>query len=445
MINFQKISITGLFGRIDVSLPINDNRLIIVGNNGIGKSTILNAFYYFTSLQWEKLRDIEFETIKIHANDEIFSIKKEWIPPPPPSSKISNLFSTGIGSLSPLSLIAKRNYETLSDLDVSNALQSIGHIPQPELHTIGDYFKQNLNGKILYLPTYRRIEKDIKSIFPEIDEKILREIWSGRATETSEKIKLHTELVNFGMDDVNYMIEQKMRSLRGLALSEIRSLSTKYLRDVIRNEANIFHPDRVRNFGKDDLERMFSNIDEDILNQRDQDEIYHVVEKIKNDKEIQDNEGYVAHYISSLIDIWERINTREESIHEFMRICDSYLFDKRFRFDNSSYSLPIEYNDGGQVSLENLSSGEKQIVSIFAHMILDDNTQEINNQGESSNSYVIIDEPELSLSVDWQQKFLQDISNLDSCAFVGAVTHSPFVFENDLEKYAVDMVSCIKR
>lgn len=466
MINFHEISITGLFGRIDVTLPIKDNRIILVGHNGIGKSTILNAFYYVISAQWEKLRDIHFDSLKVRADRRAFTIKREWLlemelnlqrsffewhSPSSSNNSISRiaqrltkrdlkLMSSSTMSYSALRAIASRNRASTSAIEELNHMLrrssiDLNNSPHPKLKEAEDFFDENLEGRILYLPTYRRIEKDIKSIFPEIEDEIQRAIRTRRAKGPGSQNDVYVELVNFGMEDVHVLIEEKMEALRNLALSEIRSLSTRYLRDVIRNEANTYDPNRVRDFDQRDLRRIFANVDESLLSQPDQKKIYSVIEKIKTGDDIEENERYVAHYISSLIDIGEKIASREKPVHEFARICKSYLFGKRFRFDNSGYSLPIEYGDGDSVEMEDLSSGEKQIVSLFAHMTLD----------ESPRNYVIIDEPELSLSVDWQQKFLQDISELDTCAFVGAVTHSPFVFENKLDDYAVDMISCINQ
>ncbi|MEM9009125.1 MAG: AAA family ATPase, partial [Cyanobacteria bacterium P01_F01_bin.86] len=120
----------------------------------------------------------------------------------------------------------------------------------------------------------------------------------------------------------------------------------------------------------------------------------------------------------------------ERSILNFVHICNSYLFGKSFLFDNVSYEVKIFNDELNIVEMEDLSSGEKQIVSLFSHLILD----------EATENYIIIDEPELSLSVDWQQRFLQDISDLKTCAFIGAVTHSPFVFENSLDSHTIDLL-----
>ncbi len=56
--------------------------------------------------------------------------------------------------------------------------------------------------------------------------------------------------------------------------------------------------------------------------------------------------------------------------------------------------------------------------------------------GEEKSYIVIFDEPELSLSVEWQKKQLPDIIRSRRCAFLVAATHSPFVFENELDPYA---------
>ena len=191
-------------------------------------------------------------------------------------------------------------------------------------------------------------------------------IRSRRTREHSGSPSVYFELVNFDMEDAHLMINGKMNALRNLALNEIRSLSTKYLRDVIRNEANTYDLTRVKDFDQKDLPRIFANIDEPLLNQLDQEKIHEVVKKIKAGDGIEENERYVAHYISSLIDIGEKIANREKPVQEFVRICNSYFFGKFFKSDNAGYSLSIDYQDGDSVKMKDLSLGEKQIVSLFA-------------------------------------------------------------------------------
>lgn len=75
------------------------------------------------------------------------------------------------------------------------------------------------------------------------------------------------------------------------------------------------------------------------------------------------------------------------------------------------------------IQLTQLSSGEKQIVSLFSKLYLE----------SDEKSIVIIDEPELSLSLQWQKMLLPDIMRTENCDLLLTVTHSPFIFENEFD------------
>jgi predicted ATP-dependent endonuclease of OLD family len=65
------------------------------------------------------------------------------------------------------------------------------------------------------------------------------------------------------------------------------------------------------------------------------------------------------------------------------------------------------------------------MISLFARMYL-----------YPKKKIVLIDEPELSLSIDWQRGILIDVLLSPQCEQVIAITHSPFVFDNSLEPFA---------
>lgn len=58
------------------------------------------------------------------------------------------------------------------------------------------------------------------------------------------------------------------------------------------------------------------------------------------------------------------------------------------------------------IDTQGLSSGEKQIISVFSKLYLEDNKKYI----------ILFDEPELSLSIKWQAKFLPDIMDTKNVA-----------------------------
>ena len=126
----------------------------------------------------------------------------------------------------------------------------------------------------------------------------------------------------------------------------------------------------------------------------------------------------------------ETLQKRERPIAAFCDLCSEYITDKQFVYDRAQFGFSIVPKDGkkddAKIELSDLSSGEKQIVSLFNHLYLSGKSQ----------YFVLIDEPELSLSVPWQRRFLTDIRKGGFCAGLVAVTHSPFIYDNELKQYA---------
>lgn len=137
---------------------------------------------------------------------------------------------------------------------------------------------------------------------------------------------------------------------------------------------------------------------------------------------------------SKLARIHQSLADAEAAVESFVRVCNGYLVGKAIVFDDRKYAIEVRHDAGGDpLELRHLSSGEKQIVSLFTHVYL----------GEASSLSVLIDEPELSLSVPWQKRLLPDIRRSGRCKFLAAVTHSPFIYDNELRAYATDLQDCI--
>lgn len=470
VIIFKEIEIIGLFGETDVKIPVLDNRLILVGYNGIGKSTILNIFYYFISQQWYKLQEQDFESISIKLKKKNIKLNvtqaelieylethrrtrrgaKQGYRASPSMLRHTRELLTRSNRSSSKHTVHRPSSSYRSDIEmISEAfdiplrqaeqlVREVRHLTQREMEfdskaqnniaDVDEFLSENLQGRILYLPTYRRIEKDIKTVFPEIEDELQSKL--KRSRRENFRSETYIELVQFGMEDVKENIANRLENVKAYALAQINSLTTKYLRDVIRDEANKYEEAEAANISAEALNAVFSKVDSTILSDRDKDKITEVVAKIRSGNELLENEKYVAHYVLYLVEVGNNIAQLENPILQFIKICNSYLYGKSFSFDNVSYTVRIIHDSGRPVEMEELSSGEKQIVSLFSHLTLD----------EDVSNYIVIDEPELSLSVDWQQRFLEDISQLSTCAFIGAVTHSPFIFENSLDPYTVDLL-----
>ena len=90
------------------------------------------------------------------------------------------------------------------------------------------------------------------------------------------------------------------------------------------------------------------------------------------------------------------------------------------------------------LKLDCLSSGEKNDLIMFYHLIFDsyDPEKKTNNPAKKID-LVLVDEPEISLHISWQRKYLDHL--LEICkinklqAFVA--THSPNIINGHIEMY----------
>lgn len=454
--------VEGLFGNRDISLPVKNNALVLVGPNGVGKSSVINIFYYFISRQWHRMLSFEFKSVSIVVDGERLSAQRDDI------SGLSS-FKNLAGSV-PVTSRWRDYIEQLVEAGLAEAFFSYqGLIPREErgqfCEVLGitmnelSYFHRNimrrfmsaeggsaplprltlerrlaslLPGRALYLPTYRRIEKDIRDIFPDFEARYRAYVGEGAELRSGRSAAHYIELVSFGMEDVRKNIADKMEDVRNYSLSQYNGLSGKYLRDVIHGNADKYNARGLSRLNVGDIDDILSRVSEDALSKEDKSLLREKISSIqgKPKQQVELNDRYLAHYFTRLMSTSDDIGERERDIVGFVNVCNAYLMPtKKLYYDEQSFSVSIRDMDGRDIDMSALSSGEKQIVSIFAHLYLED----------VPNQIVVIDEPELSLSVPWQKHFLTDIQASGRCAFLLAVTHSPFIYENHLRPSATDL------
>ncbi len=70
----KRFCVVGLHDRRTIDVHIEDNKLILVGENGTGKSTFANLIYFFLTRQWRRLHEYRFEVIEASLGDVFFSV-----------------------------------------------------------------------------------------------------------------------------------------------------------------------------------------------------------------------------------------------------------------------------------------------------------------------------------------------------------------------------------
>ena len=231
------------------------------------------------------------------------------------------------------------------------------------------------------------------------------------------------------MEDVEANIQNRMDDIREKVRHDLSNLTGEYLRDIIEGEYQSVSPEQLRDIDSFRVDNIFKRIPDEILPEEDKSALKQIVSEIASSGQIDDKDRVIADFLNKLVNLYIKQQEDEKDIREFVQICNAnYLSGKQFIYNDVSFNVYVKQESEEehiqQLPLQSLSSGEKQIVSLFSHLYLTD----------SSNFFVVIDEPELSLSVPWQRHFLPDI--LRRASGLVAVTHSPFIYDNELQPYA---------
>ena len=446
--SIHKLMITGLNGIGDLALSIENNRLILIGENGTGKSTVITILYYVLTGQWKKLEKYDFKKLSIHLNDEEFQITPQDLSKR--KDRRTYLEEHVTKSLSRFNITAKEALEdfspslwrklggprpSMSPTHLKQILETLVESPLPlglgEERSVLERLTDKIDFFVLYLPTYRRIEHDLKNVFPGLDEDLAQYRRKNKLSRSSDQ---HVELVEFGMEDVSVMFDKSMTQVKDHFRNSLNDLTGGYLRVLLQKEYRDVDLSALETIDESTINSILSRIDENILSKRDHDALKATIKDLSDHKPSSEPELISAHVLINLLVLHQDQLRNESDVNRFVSVCNKYLLGKKLFFDKNNFTLKIFpasrigdetiYFNKNEIEPGVLSSGEKQIVSLFAHLYL----------SGRNNYFVIIDEPELSLSVPWQSRFLPDILDSDKCQGLVAVTHSPFIYDNELQE-----------
>ena len=444
-----QFDIIGLHDVRDYSIHFENNRVIIVGENGSGKTTVFKVMYHTLCCDWDSLRTFDFQRICLtFGNGTVVKIDSELLQsiyaidaidhvtyymdgrPRPRRMQFDGLLNNVI------SIKKKADGKSGDELDrlymdrpvpyqyIKAALEADTVI---KLYEITKEIEQNFNATILYLPTYRRIEEQLQNIFPYMD----RDEWNRTRKRTRSDRAI--ELVEFGMADVENAVKACQERLNNFSRAQQNKLTLGYLSEIIDEEYEQVDIENIKKLTEQQISDILKRIENSILSDLQKDEIRRILSAVREtlSPPSRVREKIICHYFLKLITFDKEMSDEESPLQNFVEKCNKYLVSNSLVYDNQEFTCKIlnkvsgEIKNSEEIHFQDLSSGEKQIVSLFSHL----------NLTQQGNLFVFIDEPELSLSVDWQRMFLVDILDSTSCVGIVATTHSPFIFENELEQY----------
>lgn len=433
----KSFTITKLFGHKDVSLQFDSEYKILVGENGSGKTTILNSLYYTITKNYSKLKDINFESILLcFDKHKIFFTRKEIIAHESRDDtfKEQTFYKLLSQQITPFNykkylqivdsnLPIEDKGDMLSSMlkDKGFNLKASSRYLYQNIHRLlNEYISIDLDARFLpldmfssipiyYFPTYRRVESHINEEPEDID---FDELELDFEEERQRKVA-RLENLNFGMADVEDLISDLESDISRSTMSGFRQILVNLLSEMAESKKEALH--LVNN-------NMIEVILNRLSNEIPSEDKYKILQYAQSGKTADSHMNFL---INQLLRLYESQKEIEEALIHFKDTCNHYLIGKAFVYDESNVDLHIESDYGERLELDVLSSGEMQVIAMFAKLFL----------SQEKNAIVLLDEPELSLSIDWQEKLLPDFKNSDKCSFLLAVTHSPFIFNNEMKDY----------
>lgn len=449
MADIQRVVIRQLHDNKDVELRLKSRHCVLIGPNGTGKSTALQIIAYALGRQWRQLADLHFTAVEFtFDNGATISLTREDCDIFGKLSKRSQyrfstfssaveielynkILSTSSRSAADLQTIAS-TYD-LSPAEIQRIERQLLTEPrhkdaQKRVRAFADALDEQQQPPIVYLPTYRRIELELKKLLQDVPEPY-RKSAGVRYAEVKDD-DFMTEIIRFGMDDINAQIADFESSTRDMARNLFNKMMASYIKEMANSEVLSVTELRDLQINREQIDVTLSRIEEGLLEQNEKAKISDIIMELVEGRAGGHPPFYkkwLAHFFSKLYWVNKEIEEVEKPFRSLITTLNRYLKPKTVSYDIESYHFSVNDEYENELSLTDLSSGEKQIVSMMSELFF--KTQEFS---------IMIDEPELSLSVPWQVSFLEDVSRSPNCRQIFAVTHSPFIYDNSFSDYVVD-------
>ena len=302
--------------------------------------------------------------------------------------------------------------ERLNNDRLDQIIHKIKDLQYSDLYEEIYKIKNRLKEEVVFYPTYRRVEVGFERVFSTNPKKHMNR-------------ELTTKYMGFSMGDVKNRIKNMLTKLRKDANTAYIEMNANIISELLADHIGNY----IDDFGDIDMHKV------DVVIKRIGEERIDNIDKLRpflNSREFNtknSNKEFLIYYLQKLVNIYNSQEAFDNKLSKFAQVCSKYLFGKKIEYDETRLTMDVFDNDGLKIDFDDLSSGEKQIVSIFSKVYLD----------VTSPCVFIIDEPEISLSIEWQKEFLRDIYDSEKVALLIATTHSPFIFKNEYAEYVKDL------
>jgi len=383
-VKILSINISKLFGYKEINIDISpdDNLVVLYGDNGSGKTTVLNLLYHIFSPEPKgghrtNIGNIIFKSISINLSNKInLILERDEINSGPYHLKITDIDNVinwdWFPNDHPKYKEGDDNYKKYCDL------------------------MEKLNFSIFYLPANRHTdeEDDIQKtiVIQDSDGKKRRILRQGIKTSLNRVLRQFQQ-----------WLRREMIKRTSVGYRNINDLYNEIIRGIIQDKKstdNLFSKeiflDRISEMETRNNGYKKYGLSEDFL----QDDI---VKILKNTGDTEFNQ--IVHVLNPYL---ESINLRLDSLEGLQLLLSKLegninnLFMEKKITVSVEDGILIKANNNIKLDYQNLSSGEKQLLSIFCNVIT----------SWGNSHIIIIDEPEISLNIKWQRVFINLILDI---------------------------------
>jgi predicted ATP-binding protein involved in virulence len=417
----RSIRATGIHGRFDLEQEFRSGVNILYGKNGAGKTTFLHILSNALNADYRRFSYLNFDSIEIGFNDDTVLTLRRF-----DEDKVSKIeVSVNNRSIVRFSTAPER-HEGIRSLKYSGIL--LEHSEEKEHLELAPILPAE------YFPAFRTM---IEAWSSNQDEESSKPIPSSAQRKT-KATRLAREIFGHFVPEVNYPspveIEQRLsreiqQALFKVAESDERLLSQAFLEVFAALSSDAADVDDPPDQILDQINALNKSLEESSIIDPfvPTPNVYLRLRDIVSSFRFQgQSEGTAAR----ILDVYrkslsKRAEVQRESFEHINKYLDSvnlFLEGKRVEKKlrratrHKDSLLAIEFDAGFSGSLRTLSSGERQIVTLIyaaTHM----NKQRV----------VLVDEPEISLHVDWQRVLIKNMSEQLEGRQIFACTHSPII------------------
>ncbi len=433
----KEIIVNKLFGLFDHKIPFKlaDRITIMYGPNGVGKTVLLKMLNAIFNAHYRDLRQIPFKELRIEFDDRSkLTVHKSNqraesdINDPKRIMKQELVFELSRPRSKVLSYTVKKTsrreiHFPLSIIDREiNGLERIGtetwlFMPTQEKLTLDEVLDRFSNQ--LPLPLLKEKEKAEPEWLSEIRKAIPVRFIETQRLLTFSYSRRHRDFENPAMvpSVVNYSeelasaIQTKLAEYATLSQSLDRTFPTRLVKSA---SSNITLEQLRTKLAA--LEDKRSRLMAAGLLDKEKEIDFQELQKIT-----ETNRNVLSVYIE---DVGKKLSVFDEltnKIDLLIKIINSRFLYKKLSIDKKEGFI-FRNEDGDILQPSGLSSGEQHELVLLYELLFK----------VSRNTLILIDEPELSLHVVWQQQFLKDLKDIiDLAGFdVLIATHSPQIIHD---------------